>query len=120
MAATKHRERAVEAAARAAFFRDDVGGHIKGGFTYDSIPEVGRENYRCMVRDALEAAEPHLQRMYWERLREVLLEHEAKADGALAMNRAYLDAASDFEQYEAAICAALDKAQEIMEGGDRG
>jgi translation elongation factor EF-Tu-like GTPase len=40
-------------------------------------------------------------------VRERLLEHDAKADGALAMSRAYHDAASDFEQYEAAIHAAF-------------
>lgn len=46
----------VERGARAAFFRDDVGGHIKGRWTYDTIPEIGRENYRAMVRDVLIAA----------------------------------------------------------------
>ena len=46
----------VEAGAREAFFTDDAGGHIRGGFTWDTIPEVGRENYRAMVRGVLHAA----------------------------------------------------------------
>lgn len=46
----------VEAGAREAFFTDDAGGHIRGGFTWETIPEVGRENYRKMVRGVLHAA----------------------------------------------------------------
>lgn len=46
----------IEAAARAAFFEDDLGGHVKGKWTYDTIPDEGRENYRKMVRAALQAA----------------------------------------------------------------
>jgi len=46
----------VEAGARAAFFQDDLGGHIKGKWTFDTIPEGGRENYREMVRAVLGAA----------------------------------------------------------------
>lgn len=46
----------VEAGAREAFFTDDAGGHIRGGHTWDTIPEVGRENYRTMVRAVLHAA----------------------------------------------------------------
>lgn len=46
----------VEAGAREAFFTDDVGGHILGGYTWDTIPEEGRENYRIMVRAVLHAA----------------------------------------------------------------
>lgn len=50
----------VEAAAREAFWTDDVGGHHKAGsrpHTWENIPEVGRENYRTMVRAVLAAAE---------------------------------------------------------------
>lgn len=51
---------AVEAGAQAAFWEDDMGGHIKGSFTWDTIPEEGRENYRKMVRAVLTAvAELH-------------------------------------------------------------
>jgi len=46
----------VERAAREAFWIDDLGGHIKGRHTWDSIPEQGRVNYRTMIRAALTAA----------------------------------------------------------------
>jgi len=46
----------VEAGAREAFFTDDAGGHIRGGHSWDTIPEIGRENYRTMVRGVLHAA----------------------------------------------------------------
>lgn len=46
----------VERGAEAAFWQDDVGGHIKGPWTWATIPEEGRENYRQMVRAALSAA----------------------------------------------------------------
>lgn len=49
-------ERTVEAAARDAFWRDDVGGHIRGRWTWDAIPEEGRENYRATIREAITAA----------------------------------------------------------------
>jgi hypothetical protein len=49
-------DEAVEAAAREAFWQDDVGGHIKGRWTWETIPDDGRENYRQMVRAALAAA----------------------------------------------------------------
>ena len=49
-------DEAVEAAARAAFFHDDLCGHIKGRWTWDTIPDDGREAYRAMVRDTLSAA----------------------------------------------------------------
>jgi hypothetical protein len=48
-------EPAVEAAAREAFWTDDLGGHIKGKHTWDSIPDEGRENYRTMIRAAIRA-----------------------------------------------------------------
>lgn len=47
---------AVERAARAAFFCDDENGHIQGRWTYDTIPEKGRQDYRKMTRAALTAA----------------------------------------------------------------
>ena len=44
----------VEAGAQAAFFTDDVGGHIRGDRnTWESISEIGRSNYRAMVRSVL-------------------------------------------------------------------
>ncbi len=46
----------VDRGAEAAFFQDDLGGHIKGRWTWATIPEEGRENYRAMVRAVLEAA----------------------------------------------------------------
>ena len=49
---------AVEAAAKEAFFVDDLGGHIKGRWTWDTIPEGGRENYRKLARAILNAATP--------------------------------------------------------------
>lgn len=57
-------DEAVEAAAREAFWTDDVGGHHKPGaqpHTWENIPEVGRENYRTMIRAAIAAALPHLR-----------------------------------------------------------
>ena len=52
-------EALVEKAAREAFMSDDLAGHHRHNgspfnyspFTWESIPEVGRENYRRMVRD---------------------------------------------------------------------
>ena len=49
-------DEAIERAAREAFWTDDVGGHIRGSHTWESIPEKGRENYRTMIRAALKAA----------------------------------------------------------------
>lgn len=49
-------DEAVEAAARDAFWRDDLGGHIKGRWTWDTIPDEGRDNYRAMSCAALIAA----------------------------------------------------------------
>jgi hypothetical protein len=46
----------VEKAAREAFWADDMGGHIKGRWTWDTIPEEGRENFRTMVSAVLKAA----------------------------------------------------------------
>ena len=47
----------VERAAIGAFERDTLDGHHKGGpWTWDSIGEHGRCNYRLTVRAALEAA----------------------------------------------------------------
>lgn len=46
----------IERAAVAAFNRDTLDGHHKGGvWTWESIPEQGRCNYRLTVRAALEA-----------------------------------------------------------------
>lgn len=47
---------AIEDAARDAFWTDDLGGHIKGGWTWDTIPDLGRANYRTMALAALAAA----------------------------------------------------------------
>jgi hypothetical protein len=46
---------AIEQAAREAFWTDDVGGHIKGHWTWEKLPEDGRENYRKMVRGVIHA-----------------------------------------------------------------
>jgi hypothetical protein len=49
----------VERAAKEAFWTDDMGGHHKPGtrpHTWENIPEVGRENYRTLVRAVLRAA----------------------------------------------------------------
>jgi hypothetical protein len=43
----------VEKAAEAAFWQDDLGGHVRGRWTWDSIPEEGRENYRTTIEAAL-------------------------------------------------------------------
>lgn len=48
-------EEMVEAGAKAAFWQDDLGGHIKGPWTWETIPEEGRMNYRAMMTAALEA-----------------------------------------------------------------
>ena len=45
----------VEAGAKAAFWQDDLGGHVKGPWTWETIPEEGRMNYRAMMTAALEA-----------------------------------------------------------------
>jgi hypothetical protein len=54
--ATEITDEMVERGAEAAFFCDDLGGHIGGRWTWATIPDEGRENYRAMVRDVLEAA----------------------------------------------------------------
>lgn len=46
----------VERGAEAAFFQDDLGGHIAGRWTWATIPDDGRENYRRMVRAVLAAS----------------------------------------------------------------
>jgi len=38
-----------EEAARAMFRADDLGGHIRGPWTWETIPEVGRANFRSAV-----------------------------------------------------------------------
>ena len=48
----------VEHGAREAFFTDMIGGHHNGLFTWDSIPDEGRENYRVMIRHVLAAVLP--------------------------------------------------------------
>ena len=53
----------VEAAARDAFLSDAINGHHKGGiYTWESIPEIGRENYREMTRMMLDTAAPLILR----------------------------------------------------------
>lgn len=51
---------AVEAAAKEAFFVDDLGGHIAGRWTWDTIPDDGRENYRKLALAVLNAAAPYM------------------------------------------------------------
>lgn len=53
----KHDEATVERMSREVFWVDDQGGHIKGRWTWDTIPEEGRENYRRLIRVALTAAQ---------------------------------------------------------------
>lgn len=48
-------DKAVEAAAAEAFFSDDVGGHVRGHWTWETIPEQGREEYRRLVRATITA-----------------------------------------------------------------
>lgn len=49
---------ARERGMRAAFFQDGLGGYVKGPWTFDTIPEEARENYRKMVAAVLEEAAP--------------------------------------------------------------
>jgi hypothetical protein len=48
----------IEAGAREAFWWDDQNGHIRGGgrLTFDTLPEVGRQNYRDLARAVLTVA----------------------------------------------------------------
>lgn len=48
-------ETAVEAAAREAFWSDDVGGHVRGHWTWETIPEQGRQEYRRLVTATITA-----------------------------------------------------------------
>ena len=48
-------DESIDRAAAAAFFQDDLGGHVRGHWTWATIPEEGRNNYRTMVRAVLTA-----------------------------------------------------------------
>jgi hypothetical protein len=49
-------EEVVERAARAAFQYDADNGHHRRPFSWDEIPEAGRDNYRELARAVLRAA----------------------------------------------------------------
>lgn len=67
----------VRRGAEAAFFYDMIGGHHNGLFTWDSIPEEGRENYRTMMRHVLAAVLPDIaKRVCAEALRNAAHEIE--------------------------------------------
>lgn len=100
-----HRKKAVEAAT-ASLFEGDV---------YVGAPDDA--GARIEAERAIQAAEPHLQRMYWERFKEAVLSEKG------------IDAAStSFEEDEwttgefpesamrEAVEAALNQAQDLMEG----
>lgn len=48
-------DEAVETAAREAFWSDDTAGHIKGHWTWETIPQIGRDEYRRLVRATITA-----------------------------------------------------------------
>jgi hypothetical protein len=114
---SEHREKAVEAAAKARH----------GRALHEHWADVGGERRERLLEEArldLQAAEPHLQRMYLERFRELLL-----GDGAVAMAKlrhsllANYNAparAAALEDARAGLEAALDKAQDLMEGESGG
>jgi len=63
----------VERAAQDAFFTDMIGGHHNGLFTWETIPEEGRENYRKMVTSVLAAVLPeYAKRVRADLLRELI------------------------------------------------
>lgn len=55
-AATDASNAVIDAAAAQAFRVDDLGGHVKGRWDWDTIPAEGRRNYRSLVVAALDAA----------------------------------------------------------------
>lgn len=62
----------IENAAREAFWADDTGGHIRGRWTWDTIPAEGQENYRKLVRAVLAAlgdTVPERPQITWEQIR---------------------------------------------------
>jgi hypothetical protein len=92
----------VQRGAEAAFFSDMIGGHHNGLFTWDSIPEEGRENYRTMMRHVLAAVLPE----YRKRVRAEALREAADAlpmDGPLhimdrQVHQDFLRARADAEE----------------------
>jgi len=46
----------IDAAAAQAFRTDDLRGHVRGGWDWDTIPASGRRNYRALVVAILDAA----------------------------------------------------------------
>ena len=58
------RDAVINAAAREAFWTDDISGHHKAGrspHTWENIPEVGRENYRTLIRAVVPIIEADLR-----------------------------------------------------------
>lgn len=100
----------VERAAREAFWADDIGGHIKGDHTWESIPEEGRDAYRTMIRAALGAA-----------LRQT--EGQASAEierfDALTAIRVASGARHDQVNWPVAIRAALEESQGGLRSPER-
>lgn len=99
---SEHREKAVEAATRA---------YWKG------FDRAGPGPQRGMLADhdaALQGADSHLQRMYWERFREAVLSPETiEAAGTESMTQHHFRPYSYITK--TLFEAALDKAQDLME-----
>ncbi len=104
---TDHREKAAEAATLAYYGETPALLERKAG---------GVTMARAKTDTALAAAEPHLQRMYWERFREAVLSNGG-VDAASSSFEADEWVTGEFP--ESAMCdaleAALDKAQNLME-----
>ncbi len=95
---SSHREKALEAV---RLLREGWRGRLL------SAEEHGQ------LREELQAAEPHLQRMYWERFREAVLGPEAVWAAGARLPGSEDDSAEDWAKET--IEAALDKAQGLME-----
>lgn len=104
MAKPDHRELAVEAAARSLYLL----------FGDEGWQPAGPQ--KRSATKALVAAEPHLQRMFFERFKEAMLSEGAYA-AADALARRTTGHASD-RGIDAAIRAALDQAERLMEDED--
>lgn len=104
---SEHREKAVAAIAKSRHERN--------------LMHTGERPWgtpHCQAGDDLQAAEPHLQRMYWERFGEAVLSGK-KISGDLSFLDLVFGAEFGHEDIEA-LRDALKKAQDLMEGEDRG
>jgi hypothetical protein len=52
----------LDVCARAAFMRDDLAGHVRGPWTYDTIPAEGRREFRATAVAVLNAARAEAER----------------------------------------------------------